>query len=78
VTVSDGEGGGRKIWLSIYKAAPSVKGRFWRRVLQGDEDVNPELNKAPVYGINPNDPKSVKSAIDSVTIFYFYAEIIFF
>ena len=66
---SDGEGSSRKIWISLFKAVPSAKGRYWRRVLRGDEDLNPELNKAPVYNINASDPESIKSAIETVGYF---------
>ena len=66
---SEGSGDNRKIWITLFKSKLSEKGRFWRSVIRGDKDVDAKLNKPPVYGINPDDPSSIRSAMEQVSSF---------
>jgi hypothetical protein len=69
IFVLDGTGNDRKIWITLFKARRSEQGRFWRSAIRGDLDINPAKNERPVYDVNPDDPDSVRSAMEQVCIF---------
>ena len=56
--VIDASNDGRKhIWITLFKASPGI----WRHILNNDANSLP-----PVHAINPDDPSSIKKALQKV------------
>jgi len=59
--------GEKVIWMTLYKAVPTVRNQHWRSVLKGDEEVKVGHLGPPVHGVDPADPDAVKKAIQQVS-----------
>lgn len=62
-TASNGE---RVIWLTLYKAVPTVRNRHWTCVLKGDKEIKVSHLGPPVHGVDANDPDAIKKSIQMV------------
>eukprot|EP01032_Pedospumella_encystans_P008738 gene8738-10340_t len=58
--------GEKVIWITLYKATPTVRNQHWKCVLKGDQEISVNHLGPPVHGVDPNDPDAVKKAIEQI------------
>lgn len=63
-SASNGE---RVIWLTLYKAVPTVRNRHWTCVLKGDKEINVARLGPPVHGVDAGDPDAIRKSIQMVS-----------
>lgn len=58
-----GDNNSMKIWITLFKKAPSRSGHYWRYILANDEVIEKTAAGKPIHRIDPNDPASIRSAM---------------
>jgi len=66
------DAGEKVIWITLYKATPTVRNQHWKCVLKGDQEISVNHLGPPVHGVDPNDPDAVKKAIQQVRYCYYF------
>ena len=64
--ISDGEGEGRYIWVTLFKKTPTLRNQHWKCVLKGDAEVNTASLGPPVHSLDVNDPAQMKAELAKV------------
>lgn len=58
----------KQIWITLYKAAPTIRNKHWKSLLIGDEEIDVSKLGPPIHGIDTNDKTSIKNAIEKVKL----------
>lgn len=54
------------IWITLYKAIPTVRNQHWKCVIRGDGEINVSHLGPPVHGLNASNQDDLKSAAQKV------------
>ena len=60
------DNGDKVIWITLFKAVPTVRNKHWKCVIKGDAEVNVAKLGPPVHGVDTSSPDSIKDAIKKV------------
>jgi hypothetical protein len=67
ITLSDGDGDHRRIWISLYKETPTTKNQHWKCVMQGDAEIDTSSLGPPVHQLDVNDKNGIQEALRQVS-----------
>lgn len=57
----------KRIWITLYKAVPTMRNQHWKSVLKGDPEIDVGRLGPPVHGVDTSDKNAMKKAAQQVT-----------